>query len=70
VTDKRQINPEGHEIPPATFGEGRKYTSDYVIEPFKSIRKETVEVCSYRSNIVTTPNEEQKRILQLLKIAI
>ena len=51
-------------------GEGRKYTFDYVIELLKSIRKETVEVCSYRSNIVTTPNEDQKRILQLLRIAI
>ena len=50
--------------------EDRKYTFDYVIEILKSIRKETVEVCSHRSSIVTTPNEEQKRILQLLKVAI
>jgi transposase len=51
-------------------GEERKYTFDHVIELLKSIRKETVEVCGHRSNIITKPSEEQKRILQLLKIAI
>jgi transposase len=50
--------------------EGRKYTFNYVIELLKSIRKETVEVCGHRSFIITRPNEEQKRILQLLKVAI
>ena len=51
-------------------GDGRKYTFDYVIEQLKSIRKETVEINNHRSNIVTTPNEEQKRILRLLKVAV
>jgi transposase len=50
--------------------EDRKYTFNYVIEVLKCIRKETVEVCGHISYIITTPNEEQKRILQLLKVAI
>jgi transposase len=51
-------------------GSDRKYTFNYVIENLKSIRKETVLICGVESSIVTTPTEEQKRILQLLKAVV
>ena len=51
-------------------GPERKYTFNYVIECLKSIRKETVEVCGVKSSVITTPNEEHSRILQLLGVTI
>jgi transposase len=51
-------------------GRKRKYTFDYVIECLKSIRQETIEVCSVTSSVITTPTEEQNRILKLLGVAI
>jgi transposase len=51
-------------------GKGRKYTFDYVIEVLKSIRKETVEICGASSTVITTPTDEQARILQLLEITL
>jgi transposase len=51
-------------------GPKRKYTFDYVIECLKSIRLETIEVCSVTSSVITTPTEEQNRILKLLGVAI
>jgi transposase len=51
-------------------GADRKYTFDYVIETLKCIRKQTVEICNVKSNVITTPSNEQKHILQLLEIVI
>ena len=51
-------------------GANRKYTFNYVIETLKGIRKETVDVCGVESSVITTPVDEQKRILQLLDVAI
>jgi transposase len=49
-------------------GVHRKYTFDYIMEILKSIRKETVEFCNAKASVLTTPSEEQKRILQLLAV--
>jgi transposase len=51
-------------------GTGRMYTFDYVVETLKSIRKKTVEVSGIKSFIITTPTEEQDRILQLLGVTM
>jgi transposase len=51
-------------------GEKRKYSFDAVIEILKSIRKKTIEICDAKSNIITTPNDEQKYILKLLNVVI
>ena len=51
-------------------GSNRKYTFDYIIETLKSIRKETVEVCNVKSSVITTPSDEQARILKLLGIVL
>lgn len=51
-------------------GSNRKHTFDYLIENLKSIRKETVEVSGIKSSVITTPTEEQFRILHLLEVAI
>ena len=51
-------------------GKQRKRTFDYVIEVLKCIRKETVEVCGVSSHVITTPTEEQNRILQALGIEV
>ena len=51
-------------------GKDRKNTFDYVMETLKCIRKETVEVCGNTSSIITTPTDEQKRILDLLEVAV
>lgn len=53
-------------------GEGaeRKCTFDYVIETLKGIRKDTVEISNVKSSVITTPSDEQNRILQLLEVSI
>ena len=51
-------------------GENRKYTFHSVLEIFKSIRKETVEVAGAHSCIITTPTTEQQNILKLLEISV
>ena len=51
-------------------GKLRKRTFDYVIEVLKCIRKETVEVCGVNSHVITTPTEEQSRILQVLGVEV
>ena len=51
-------------------GAKRKFTFDYVVESLKSIRKETVEVCGVESSVITTPTDEQARILGLLGVSI
>ena len=52
------------------IGRKRKLTFEYVIETLKCIRKETVEVCGANSHIITTPNEDQCEILQLLGVSV
>ena len=46
----------------------RKYTFNYVIEVLKCIRKDTVDFSGATSSVITTPTEEQNRILQLLQV--
>jgi transposase len=48
----------------------RKYNFDYVIELLKAIRSETVEFAGQISSVITTPTDEQSRILQLLNVAL
>lgn len=51
-------------------GKMRKYTFGSVIEILKCIRKETVDFCKAQSEIITTPTDEQHRILKLLDVSI
>jgi len=51
-------------------GKNRKYTFDSVMEILKCVRKETVDICNAHSDIVTVPNEEQRRILNLLGVSV
>lgn len=51
-------------------GTKRKCTFDYVVEILKCIRKETVELCNAKSSIITSPTEDQKRILDLLAVKL
>ena len=51
-------------------GANRKYTFDYILETLKSVRYDTVEIMDAQTNIVTTPNEEQSHILNLLGVAV
>jgi transposase len=49
-------------------GKHRKYTFNHVMEILKSIRKQNVDVCGVPSCVISSPDEEQKFILQLLGI--
>jgi transposase len=51
-------------------GENRKYSFDYVLETLKSIRYETIDFMGVQTNTVTTPNDEQAYILNLLGVAV
>ena len=51
-------------------GARRKYSSNYIMESLKSIRKETVEFCNAQSSIITSPTGEQSNILRLLGVKI
>ena len=51
-------------------GAGRKYSFDYVLECLKSIRKEDVRFMDADTRIVTVPNDEQERILNLLGVVV
>jgi transposase len=51
-------------------GKKRKFTFDYVIESLKSIRLNSVSFLGANSAVVTTPNDEQKYILDLLELKI
>ena len=64
---KQRLQPlfEGNEK-----GAKRKYTFDYVIENLKSIQKNTVEFCNAITSTITSPTEEQKRILELLGVKL
>ena len=47
-------------------GRKRKYTFDYVMETLKSIRIQDVEICGVKSEVISTPTDEQSKILKLL----
>jgi transposase len=51
-------------------GENRKYSFSYVLETLKSIRYETIDFMGKQTQIVSTPNAEQSRILNLLGVAL
>jgi transposase len=51
-------------------GKDRKYTFYHVMKVLESIRKETVDICGIPSSVITTPNDEQRNILQLLGVAL
>lgn len=51
-------------------GAKRRWTFELVIERLKSIRRETVKQGDYSYKVITSPDEEQKRILQLLNIEV
>jgi transposase len=48
-------------------GENRVYSFDYIIERLKSIRSETYDFNGIFGKIITTCDDEQQRILELLK---
>jgi transposase len=51
-------------------GKNHKFTIGFVIETLKAIRKENIQFCGAKSVMVTTPNEDQQKILNLLEISI
>jgi len=51
-------------------GKNRKYSFDYVLESLKSIRYEKVAFMNTQTYIVSTPNDEQAHILNLLGVAL
>jgi transposase len=48
----------------------RRWTFENVIERLKSVRREIVTVEDTNCRVVSTPDEEQKRILDLLKVTL
>jgi transposase len=51
-------------------GSERKLTFESIIEELKCISKGTVEFCNTKTSIITTPSEEQQRILELLAVKL
>lgn len=51
-------------------GENRKYSFDYILESLKSIRYESVAFMDTQTNIVSSPNEEQTHLLNLLGVVV
>ena len=51
-------------------GNNRKYTFDYCLECLKSIRYEDVTFLSSKTNMVSTPTDEQAHLLNLLNVAV
>jgi transposase len=51
-------------------GANRKYSFSNILETLKSIRKETVVFNDVETYIITTPDEEQNNILNLLAVAV
>jgi transposase len=51
-------------------GENRKYSFDYILETLKSIRYETVSFMDAQTSIVSSPNYEQSRLLNLLNVSV
>jgi hypothetical protein len=52
------------------LGIKRKYTFDSVMEILKCIRTETVDFCGAKSEVISTPTDEQSRILKLLEVSM
>jgi len=52
------------------IGKNRKYTFEYIMESLKSIRANSVDFCGNISSVITKPNDEQKCIFDLLKVAL
>ena len=48
----------------------RRWTFENVIERLKSVRREIVTVEDTNCRVVSTPDEEQKKILDLLKVTL
>ncbi|MCL1996167.1 MAG: IS1634 family transposase [Defluviitaleaceae bacterium] len=48
----------------------KRYSFDFIIESLKSIRKETVQFMNNQTFTITTPNEEQAKILDLLGVSL
>jgi hypothetical protein len=48
----------------------KKWTFDLIIERLKSIRQQTVIIKNKKIKIISTPDEEQKKILKLLGIKL
>ena len=48
----------------------RKWTFEHVIERLKSIRREVVSSGGSSCKVVSTPDEEQQKILDLLKVKL
>ena len=51
-------------------GKDRRYSFDFIIENLKAIRRDSVQFMDSLTSVITTPNEEQVRILDLLRVAL
>ena len=51
-------------------GADRKYTFEFMMKNLESIRLELVDFMGVQTSIVSTPNEEQTQILNLLGVAV
>ena len=51
-------------------GEDRRYSFDFILKSLEAIRKETVSFIDAQTHIISTPNEEQTLILNLLGVAV
>jgi len=52
------------------IGPNRKYSFNYVMKTLEAIRKETVSFMDAQTTIISTPNEEQTYILNLLGVVV
>ena len=52
------------------IGEDRRYSFDYIMKSLEAIRMETVCFLDAQTHIISTPNEEQAHILNLLGVAV
>ena len=52
------------------IGPDRKFTFDYVMETLKRISIQNVEVCGSKSSIISTPTNEQAKIMEYLKVKL
>ena len=51
-------------------GKDRRYSFDFIIENLKAIRRDSVQFMDSLTSAITAPNEEQVRILDLLRVAL
>jgi transposase len=51
-------------------GKNRKFSFDCILENLKSIRYETVSFMGNQSHIISTPNDEQKYLFELLGVEV